>query len=110
IHNASICPTVKHDLFADRLEMVDKNYYLWVSNDKHRQVLTHVLLSGHALVSKHMTWGERYHPESIQRGGDSATSARSALRTRYMHYLCVRQRLYCLCTISLPVSLTCCRN
>ncbi|KAJ6604868.1 hypothetical protein B0H10DRAFT_2077763 [Mycena sp. CBHHK59/15] len=105
--NASILSYSKtRDLFADRLEMVDKTLvhkvlffrsYLWVSNDKHRQALTHVLLSGRALASERMTWGERYHPESIP--------------TRYTHYLCVRQRLYCPCdAISSPISLTRCRN
>ncbi|KAJ6631047.1 hypothetical protein B0H10DRAFT_1980576 [Mycena sp. CBHHK59/15] len=101
--NASILSYSKtRDLFADRLEMVDKKLvckvlffrsYLRVSNDKHHQALTHVLLSGHALASERMTWGPRIHP------------------TQYTHYLCVRRRLYCPCdAISSPVSLTRCRN
>ncbi|KAJ7468805.1 hypothetical protein FB451DRAFT_1257357 [Mycena latifolia] len=49
------------DLFADRLE----RSYLRVSNEKHRRALTQILLSGHALASKRMTWGERYRPESV---------------------------------------------
>ncbi|KAJ7159833.1 hypothetical protein C8R43DRAFT_880676 [Mycena crocata] len=62
------------DLFADRLELVEKKlvrkvlffrHYLNVSNEKHRRALTKLLLSGHALASERMTWGERYHPESI---------------------------------------------
>ncbi|KAJ7770683.1 hypothetical protein B0H16DRAFT_1209077, partial [Mycena metata] len=40
-------------------------HYLRVSNEKHRRALTYVLLSGHALASERMTWGERYRPESI---------------------------------------------
>ncbi|KAJ7724124.1 hypothetical protein B0H16DRAFT_1215405, partial [Mycena metata] len=62
------------DLFADRLELVDKKrvrkvlffwHYLRVSNEKHRRALTHILLSGHALASERMMWAEWYRPESI---------------------------------------------
>ncbi|KAJ7461634.1 hypothetical protein FB451DRAFT_1095967 [Mycena latifolia] len=62
------------DLFADRLERVDKKLvrkvlffrsYLRVSNEKHRRALSQILLSGHALASERMTWGERYWPESV---------------------------------------------
>ncbi|KAJ7453105.1 hypothetical protein FB451DRAFT_1281702, partial [Mycena latifolia] len=62
------------DLFADRLERVDKKLirkvlffrsYLRVSDEMHRRALTQILLSGHALASERMTWGERYRPESV---------------------------------------------
>ncbi|KAJ7265500.1 hypothetical protein B0H12DRAFT_1101017 [Mycena haematopus] len=62
------------DLFADRLEMVDKKlvrkvlffrHYLRVSNEKHRRALTHIMLSGHSLASERMTWANRDRPGSV---------------------------------------------
>jgi hypothetical protein len=62
------------DLFADRLETVNKKlvikvlffrHYLRVSNEKHRRALTHILLSGHALASERMTWADRDRPEAV---------------------------------------------
>ncbi|KAJ7618862.1 hypothetical protein DFH06DRAFT_915684, partial [Mycena polygramma] len=62
------------NLFADRLELVDKKWirkvlyfrnYLRVQNESHCRALTHILLSGHSLASERMTWADRYRPEPI---------------------------------------------
>ncbi|KAJ6482508.1 hypothetical protein C8R45DRAFT_932136 [Mycena sanguinolenta] len=62
------------DLFAQKLEMVDKKlvkkvlffrHYLRVSNEKHGCALTQILLSGHALASEHMMWADRDRPEAV---------------------------------------------
>ncbi|KAJ6603153.1 hypothetical protein B0H10DRAFT_1957894 [Mycena sp. CBHHK59/15] len=62
------------DLFAEQLEVVEKKLvrkvlcfrsYLRVTNEKYRRALTHILLSGHALASERMTWGECYRPEPV---------------------------------------------